>query len=117
MYRLALLLIASFLVQGCTWKDWTGDFATPRYKFDPPAFDLVSLGDSKESVISALGQPDVRESSSLNDKGEQIEVWQYWQYTPTAGPDQVSQRHAVIFTNGKLSGWRAANSVLIEEIR
>jgi hypothetical protein len=109
--RVIRLLVVAFsacvCLSGCTFNAWNKDFVTPSAKLNPPKFNLLSLGMTKQQVESALGQPD-QFSSAKRVGGRTVEAWEYIRVEARPGPDRIGERYQVEFTDGKLSGYESA---------
>ena len=107
MMRSLLLAAVISLLGGCTFNAWYKDFVTPAEKLSPPKFQVVSLGMSKQEVVSALGNPD-QVVGAKKDGENVIETWEYHRVEALPGPDRIAERYQVVFTNGKLSSYESS---------
>jgi hypothetical protein len=100
-------LVLALSLSGCTWDFYNKDFVVPQHKLQPPNFYLVSLGMSKDEVVSKLGPPD-QLVGARSEGGVTVETWEYHRVAAVPGPDQIAERYQVVFTNGKLSGYESS---------
>ncbi|GEM_PF-6824755 len=107
MKTLALPVMMSLLLGGCTFNFWNKDFVTPSEKLQPPAFHMLTLGMGKQEVVTALGAPD-QVIGARRDGNSVIETWEYFRIAAVVGPDQIAERYQVTFTDGMLSSYDAS---------
>ena len=93
MKRLMLLVLLLITLTGCTWHAWTKDFGRPGESYDKVALHTISIGDTKDQVVKALGDP-ARVVGGKQFTDAAVIVWEYEQWKAGGGPDRVDDGSA-----------------------
>ncbi len=99
-----LLAFSVISLQSCAYDPMLKDFAVDAKKLKAPPFHLVSLGMSKDQVVTTLGKPD-QLIGARNIGGQLTETWEYHRFETLPGPDRIGERYQVSFTDGLLTSY------------
>lgn len=95
------LLGVAILLAGCT--EAIRDRVSGR-NYDPIPLHRISLGNTKNEVVQALGNP-ATVAGAKQFPGAVVEAWEYQRWREQLGPDYVEERVWIYFLDGKVVQW------------
>jgi len=107
MKKIFYVIIGVFLVLGIS----AGLYAQTK-KTAPWCTPPLSLGATKEAILSTWGEPDIKKDASVDDVGISKETWVYYSYPPTqilAQHSYVCRTFYLTFTGDNLTNYKAGN--------
>jgi hypothetical protein len=99
-----VILQASVVVALSSCMAINKDFANSGSNYNRVPLHRISIGDSKNAVISALGEP-VQVIGSKQFAHGVVEVWAYDSWVALPGPDRRAEIYWLYYLNGKLDSW------------
>lgn len=103
----------ALLMAGCT--EAIRDRVAGR-NYDPIPLHKISLGNTKDEVVQALGNPSTV-AGAKQFPGAAVEAWEYQRWREQLGPDYVAERVWVYFLDGKVVQWGPPAAFEVESQR
>lgn len=96
------IFITIFALGGCTPA--LADFSGSGRRYEPIPLYLLTIGEPKSDVVSALGPPN-NVIGSKRIESKTIEVWEYERWEAVLGHDRLAETYYVYFLDGQLEQW------------
>ncbi len=100
--KIILILLVVMTVGSCTFMHQ--DFANYGKNYAKIKLHLLTVGDSKQQVISKIGVPVNVIGSKRFEEGN-VDVWSYERWHARMGSDQKEEEYWLYFLNNELEQW------------